>query len=1182
MNSPRRQLSNSFSTGGGGGHFEAHLQASFVVLMLTGGHAPCLPCWPIVKIKLQGRIEGFDTDDLIVFVENGDTGETRKLLGQVKHSVSITQSDTVFGEVIQAAWNDFNNPTVFTRGKDVIALITGPLSATDTHNVQWILGQARHTSGVDEFYRNVEQANFSPPKSEEKLAAIQHHLRTANNGTAVSREVLYDFLNHFHLLSYDLGTEHGVVLSLLHSPISQRNRNAPQMLWSRAVDIVQTWNQDAGTITRERLPEDLVDAFEPTIIAHIPEELTTKDLETQKTDWDRHQYASDLALANLVGAWDEKSAADIEALTGVIGIEYATWVKEAREILHLPGSPLSLKNGEWKVTERAELWSSLGSRVFDQHLDSFKAAAIAVLRERDPAFDLSPEDRFVASLRGKAPHHSSVLRMGLANGLAILGNHAGALANCSRGKAEATVILAIREIFTDADWKLWASLNNLLPVMAEAAPNEFLDAVENALQQSPCPFDELFAQEESGIMGRNYLTGLLWALEGLAWDEHYLVRVCVILGELASHDPGGNWTNRPINSLITILLPWYPQTLAPIEKRQVAVRTLCKESPGIGWNLIIQLLPNQHRTSSGSHRPSWRKIIPEDWESGVSGQEYWQQVFFYAELAVSMADYDAARLAELIEHLDKLPSSALDQLLGVLSSDAISGLPEEQRLLLWDQLTKCIIRHRRYSEAKWAFDDDRISQIEAVANAVAPENPLIRYQPLFSANDFDLYEGRDDWRQQQERLNERRLHAIEEILRTGGVDAVIELAKSVISPIQVGYILGSIADSIIDSELLPKYLDSETSQIISFIRGYVSSRFTVNGWPWVDGLDRSTWSLEQNAIFLSCLSFSKDTWDRADQWLGEEQGEYWSRTSAVPYGTDEDLHAAVEKLIDYGRPQAAIRCLDSMRHDNRPLDVTQCIRVLLTTVSSSEPVDSMARYHIVELIKYLQNNSEVPSDDIANIELIYLPLLDHDQGVAPKLLELRLATDPLFFCEVLQLIYRSRNEGAPRTEPTELSRAIASHGWQLLHHWQTVPGIQEDGSFDEDRFSAWLRRVQEICTDSGHIDVALSTIGEVLIYSPADATGLWINRTVAEALNARDAEDMRTGFRMGVLNSRGVHLVDPTGQPERELAEQFRQKADDVENVGFQRFAVTLRDLAERYDREAEQIIADHRQEAAE
>jgi len=1170
------KLSNPFSIGGGGVHFEAHVQASFVALMLTGGHAPCLPCWPIVEIKLQGKIEGFDTDDLIVVVEDVNSKERRKLLGQIKHSIAITQGSALFGKVMQAAWNDFNNPKVFKRGKDIIVLITGPLSATDAHNVQWLLNQARHTKNVDEFFRNVQQANFSPPKSIEKLEVIWNHLKAANGGNEVSRDELYDFLNHFHLLGYDLGNEFGVVLSLLHSHISQFQQQDPQWVWSRVVDIVQTWNKDAGTITPSKLPDDLIEAFKQKAVTKIPDAFKVTRTKP-KTDWTQHPEATYLALTVLIGSWNEKKECDIETITQLLDISYDEWLKKAREILLCPDSPLSLRNGIWKVVNRAELWSLLGSRILDQDLDTFRSLAVSVLNEPDPAFELPAEERYAASIHGKVLKCSHILRKGIAEGLAILGSQPESCANCSQGKAEATCALVIRELLTDADWVLWGSLNDLLPTLAEAAPGEFLDAVEKAIRQTPCPFDELFSQEGSGITGRNYLTGLLWALEGLAWDEQYLVRVCVALGELASRDPGGQWANRPSNSLATILLPWLPQTLAPVEKRKVAVRTLLQEQPDIAWNLIIQLLPGQHQTSFGSHKPSWRKTIPDDWEKGVTNQEYWQQTSFYAELAVDAAGQDTARLSVLIDHFDNLPKPAFDKLLEILASEPISKLPEEQRLLIWEHLTKFTNKHRRFSDAEWALPLELINRIEEVAEQLAPTNPFNLYQHLFSDRDFDLYEENGDWEKQRKKLDTRRETAISEILQQYGAEGVIRFAESVSSPWQVGHALGVIADDVCESTLLPHFLDKAATTRKALVSGFIWRRFYFKGWEWCDELDKSDWSPEQIGQFLASLPFTKDAWDRASKWLQKDEREYWTRTGANAYQADGDLAIAIEKLIKHGRPHAAINCLERMRHAKQPINSNQCIRALLAALSSSEPSYAMDGYHIVELIKFLQAEPSVNKDDLFRVEWAYLPLLDRHVGAAPQLLESRLANDPEFFCEVIRLIYRSKKEDQPSGEPTEDSKAVATNAWRLLHEWRTPPGTQEDGTFSEQRFTEWLERVKEICAESGHLEVALIKIGEVLIHTPPDPNGLWINRIVAAALNDRAADDMRAGYRTETYNSRGVHWVDPTGKPEQELAEQFRRKAEDVENAGFLRFAVILRELAEEYEREAQRIIEEHK-----
>lgn len=826
---------------------------------------------------------------------------------------------------------------------------------------------------------------------------------------------------------------------------------------------------------------------------------------------------------------------------------------------------------------RVDLWKLLSSRILDQNLDSFKSLIVSVLSEPDPSFDLSPDERFAAAIHGKVLSYSQELRKGMAEGLAILGNYSNECINSSQGKAETICLLVIRELLTDADWVRWGSLNDLLPTLAESGPGEFLISVEKALRSDPTPFNELFAQEGSGITGSNYLTGLLWALEGLAWEEQFLVRVCVSLGELASHDPGGQWGNRPSNSLRTILLPWMPQTLASVEKRKVAVQTLLNEWPNIAWNLIIQFLPGQHQSTSGSYKPNWRKVIPDDWEKGVTNKEYWQQVSFYAEFAVEIAGQDIQRLSILIDHFDNLPKPAFEHLVKLLASQPVIEFPEEQKMVLWVHLNSFTKRHRKFSDAKWALPDELIARIENISVKLTPTNPFYLYQYLFTDSEFDLYEENGDWKEQQKKLDARREKAIRKIFQLNGIDGVVKFSEAVAFPDRVGTALGSMSDKSIDEAILPFFLDKADEKKKALVKGFVWRRHYINGWGWCDNIDKSDWTIGQLGHFLACLPFAKEAWDRASEWLQESQGEYWTRTDARGYPDDEIFIIAIDKFIEYGRPFSAIQFLDMMRDAKFKINVDQCIRALLSAVSSSELVNSMDGYHITELIKFLQSESSVKQADLFRVEWAYLPLLNRRNGAVPKFLESKLANDPEFFCEVIRLVYRSKNEAQASKDFSEKSKALATNAWELLHEWKTPPGTQEDGAFSEVSFDKWLKRVNVLCTESGHLEVALITIGKVLIYAPSDPNGLWIHRAIATALNDRDSDEMRHGFEMGTYNSRGAHFVDPTGKQEKELAEQFRGKAEAVENAGFQRFAVTLRDLATSYERDAEGIISRHK-----
>ena len=1150
------------------------VQSSFVVLMLADGFAPCLPQWPIGKIKLQGKYQGYDTDDLIVFV-NRD-GNQAKLLGQIKHTVKITNNKN-FNKVIESAWNDFNNTKLFNEGLDVIALITGPLSATDTNDVRRLLDHAQDAEDEIDFFLKIRLANFSSDAQRKKLEIFKKSLKAANNDIDLKDEQLWRFLKSFRLLIYDLDIK-GVTLSLLHSIIGQYSQINTNSLWTELKDIVEWKNEKAGMITIESIPKSIRAVFTRKVTELIPADLAKRVPEMVGVDWNHAQYASELAVVNLLGGWNEKSNGDKEFITRVAKEDFESWILKMQEILQQPDSPLTLKNGIWSVNQRQMLWQALGVRIFDDRLHIFKQFAVAVLTERDPRFQLEPQDRFAASIHGKVLTHSNFIREGIADSLALLGNQPEPLKNSSMGKPQEVAIVAIREIFQNADWMLWGSLNDFLPLLAEASPEEFLDAVEKSLAQTPCPFDTLFAQEGNGVTGRSYLAGLLWALEGLAWDEQYLSRVSIVLGELASQDPGGTWANRPINSLTTIFLPWIPQTLASIKKRQVAIEILVKENPEEAWKLLINLLPNQSQISSGTHKPKWRKIIPSDWNKKISTKEYREQISIYIGMAVEMAKDNISRLGELIKHLDHLTPESFDKMLTYLLSKEMVDKPEDQRLQLWEGLIDLVSKHRKYADAKWGMKPEIVSKIEDVAKKLAPVNPMNLHHRLFSNRDFDLYEEKGDWQKQQKLLEEHRQNAIKKILSFGEIEAVINFAKEVEHPWNVGLSLGYLKDEV-DSVILPNLLDENDENISQFASGFVWARYRSCGRSWIDKQSFGSWSSLQISQFLACLPFTSETWVRVEKLLGEHEAEYWSKVNVNPYHAKDDVNLAIDKLIVYNRPNAAINCLNRNLHLKQPVNTSSAIRALLAAISSQETTPSADVHDIIELITALQNDPTTDRNELFKVEWAYVSLLEQDNGASPKVLEERLSSDSKFFCEIIRLIYKSDKKDKSAKKPTEQEKIIAVNAYRLLREWRTPPGALPGGSFSSKHFTKWFESIRIECLETGHLGVAFSTLGQVLIYAPSDPEGLWINKIVANALNSKDNEAIRNGYRTGVYNSRGAHWVDPTGKPELELSAKYVKLASDVENAGFHRFAATLRGLADSYKKEAKRIIDEHKQE---
>lgn len=900
-----------------------------------------------------------------------------------------------------------------------------------------------------------------------------------------------------------------------------------------------------------------------------------------------------LFSAAILGKWNEFSSGDSHIIRKLIsGFQiggFDTWLNSVRDINNYNAEIFSLRDGHWQVKNKKSFLEKYASFFYDSHLDLIREVAVEVLSERHPVFDLSQEKRFAAAIYNKVPKYSPELQKGIAETLVFLDMNGELLENCTQHKPSYTVVQTIREIFDNADWKLWASLNGILPILAEALPDGFLTVVKQVLRQSPCLFDELFKQESVGITGTNYMTGLYWALECLAWSEKYLAESIRRLGELAARDPDEGRVNRAAHSISKILVPWFPQTVAPVEKRIAAMKALQTSHPEVAQDILLSFLPNQHQTSMGSYKPKFKPFISEDWKKEVTNKEYWQQVKKYASMAVEMAKGNIEYALQLVGNLDNIPNPAYKRFLEHLSSKEITELSDEQKQSIWEGMDSFIRKHRRFFDAKWALTTEEINLLEKRAKALAPKDPVIHSRYLFANSDPDFPSEETDWETRQRIMQSERIKALEKVYAVNGTESIIALAEKSECAWEVGCSFAQIADEENDKELLPAFLADQKPFKEQFINSYVAKRYEKeHGLEWLEKIDISDWTDSQKCKLLLFLPFKNEIWEKADELLGTNSSDYWESIKIAPFSTQSNLVPTINKFLEYNRPYLAIQCIFAHYYSKKEFLKEQAEKAFIDSISPASDASMNDFYNtdyyvIAKVLKMLQDAPDVEEDKLCTIEWHYLLFMrklfiTEYKGARPKYLEQCLAQNPEFFIEIIQLAYRSKKEREqPREEIDRRNPSSVERAWDLLSYWKQPPGQLDDGSFSKEVFKKWYEEVKTKTIESGHYEVAMEHLGRVLFYSAADESGLWIQKSVAEVLDERENECMREGFSIEIVYSRGAYFTDPSGEPEKELASRWRQRADEVENEGFVDFASSLKESAKFYEREAERAISEHK-----
>lgn len=959
---------------------------------------------------------------------------------------------------------------------------------------------------------------------------------------------------------------HIVILwtELTNTPTNSRNRlsRIPPFELETAIESSGFMKNKA-----KRLAEDSGGSLK------VLKRLIAEDSHIDPPAWAKEDNALRLAPLILVGAWDDIKEGDKKVLEQLLKIEFADIESLVRR-WSIGKDPLLLKvSNHNRLISRLDSWSLLSSRLTRSQLQCFEEIACEVLSEDDPMYDLSPEKWYMASVYGEESKYSNALKKGLAETLVLLGAKSKDMESGLSPEWIAHNI--IRKLFNKSiDWKRWASLSGLLSLIAEASPEEFLDAIENDLNRPEPQILKMFITEGDPMFTSSPHTGLLWALETLAWDGKYLMRVSLILARLADKAPDVRMVNTPLNSLRQIFLPWLPQTSVGVDDRIRILRKIAGEFEEVGWELLTGLLP-QSGTATFTPRPLWRDWAL-NWSPGVSEVERIKEEKACATILLDMAGSDELKWLKLIEILERFYPQSRARIIEGLKELDVDSISRENRNKIYDALREKISKHRRYSDSNWAFGESEVDRLEEVAKYFEPQDFVSRYLWL-----FDPYPELPDqsikvpWKDRQEAVYEKRREVLEQILEKDGLEGVLRLAEAAKSPGDVGCTLACAKLVAKDEEIVPKLLNHENQNIVRLAISYSSRRFLDEKWDWVDGFELSGWSANSLANFALAIRGDDRVWEFVEKHGEVVKEKYWAQASIYLPTNRENIGYVVSMLLKYDRPFSAIDMLSNALYndiDLSPQLVMDTLFEAVETIDKTNETIESALHEIGELFKFLQEKSESDSDldvsNLAQLEWHYLALLDGYHGKAITL-EKELCVNPKFFADMIGAIYRPEDEDSETTEPvSEEKKRIADNAYKLLYHWRTVPGTQKSGTVDEEILLKWINKARNFCKESGHGGICDDYIGRVLAYAPHEKTdGSWPCVSVRNVIEKIASSDLEDGFVVGIYNKRGVVTrgIYEGGRQERVLSEEYAEYARKSE-IEWPRTAAALRRVADHYE----------------
>ena len=887
------------------------------------------------------------------------------------------------------------------------------------------------------------------------------------------------------------------------------------------------------------------------------------------------EIARSLIPMTLVGAWHTESSADREAVELLSGRPYQETEESIACLLPADDSPVWSVGHYRGVASKIDALFAIKGQITEKDLNEFFLLAEYVLSESDPALDLPEDQRWAAGLYGKVRDHSAALREGICETLVLLSVHGNNLFQSRLGiNVEVRVSSLIYKLLAPLTLDKLLSHNKDLPRYAEAAPDEFLKLLEEDLREPQPIVLGLLKPVDSGPFSRPSRSGLLWALECLAWK--HLGRVSLILAHLSVTVIDDNWTNKPIASLQAIYRSWMPQTAASLEERMQALDTLIERFPDIGWQICIEQLDSGTRVGDYSYRPRWRNDA-----SGAGQPVTWEEMAEFTRktlnLALAWSKHDQKTLKDLVERLSGMLEKDQTKVWELIDVWADSQAAERAKADLGEWIRR--FAFTRFGRLRGLNDATR-DRARIAAEKLQPRDSVVRHAWLFAQHwvepsTDEIEDEKFDYSKHSEKTQKLRTSAMKEIWAERGFDGVTGLLSHSNAPDIVGSSLGmSITDANVRTGFLRQCLsitgDLER-KVDLCIHGFLMS---------VDDGERGAilsavaegMDTDRTVRLFRCTPFRHDTWRLLDRYGKEIRDRYWQEV--IPFWnrhSEEESTEIIDRLLEAKRPRAAFH---AVHLDCCQVETSRLKRLLfeVATVSAEpEGLYELDAHFISEALNVLAGRGVNP-DEMAQLEFLYIRALDRSEHGIPNL-ERQIAESPAIFVQVLALAFKRKDDGQDppewRIEDPVRREGLASAAYHLLKRIERIPGADQGGKINAETLRTWVIEVRQLCAEHGRIEIGDEKIGELLSKASAGEDDERPCLPVCEVMEEIASQEIGRGFNIGVHNRRGAHWRDEGGKQERELAAEYRGWAK-LRAFDYPYVSSVLESIAVVYDREAE------------